>query len=146
MTLVTWSMSATTPHVACCLCSRLIIRRGIASRRGLDVNADETNGQQQQSNSASDDPQGYDTDGHSAASFLLRQAELEAADEQAAIEAQRASQERILQRARASGQTQGQGKNMEPAWDGEETQERMIRRILEDQYKPLRIKVTASAL
>lgn len=30
----------------------------------------------------------------------------------------------------------------EPVWDGEETRERMLKRILEDQYKPLRVKVS----
>jgi len=30
----------------------------------------------------------------------------------------------------------------EPVWEGEETREAMLKRILEDQYKPLRVKVS----
>lgn len=62
----------------------------------------------------------------SAAAFILRQAELEEAEE-------------------ASHRRKG-APNIpalrEPAWDGDEPQARMIERILSDTYKPLRVKVS----
>lgn len=117
-------------------------RRGVASRREIELDA-AYEGQAEQTVTANEQQHHRrNVNDRSAAAFLLQEAEREAADEQAAIEAQRASQERILQRTRASGQVTDQTTEMQPAWDGEETQERMIRRILEDQYKPLRIKVS----
>lgn len=67
----------------------------------------------------------------SSAAYLLEQALREEAEE-----------DRILQarlRARKPKELQ------EEAWDGDEPQHRAIRRILEDQYKPLRVKVSRIA-
>lgn len=62
----------------------------------------------------------------SAAAFLLRQAEIEEAEE--------------------LGVGRKVGPNIpalrEEAWDGDEPQDRAIRRILEDTYKPLRVKAS----
>lgn len=64
----------------------------------------------------------------STATFLLEQALREEAEEERILQAKkRARQPKELQ---------------EPAWDGDEPQARAIRRILEDQYKPLRVKVS----
>ncbi|KAK4052022.1 hypothetical protein OIV83_002316, partial [Microbotryomycetes sp. JL201] len=67
--------------------------------------------------------------GGSAARFLMAQAERE----------QQAEQDLIQQRKLASDKQQAAA-SKEQAWDGDEPQDRMIRRILEDSYKPLRVK------
>ncbi|SCZ92029.1 BZ3500_MvSof-1268-A1-R1_Chr5-3g08291 [Microbotryum saponariae] len=67
---------------------------------------------------------------HSSSSFLAAQAELEEEREVEEIG------ERLKAQKKLEAKIQGQLE----AWDGEETRERMIRRILQDQYKPLRVK------
>ncbi|SCV72832.1 BQ2448_4369 [Microbotryum intermedium] len=67
---------------------------------------------------------------HSSSSFLKAQAELEECRE-AEEEVERLKAKKKLD-ARMQGQLD--------AWEGEETREKMIRRILEDQYKPLTLK------
>lgn len=63
----------------------------------------------------------------SASSYLAEQARLE--EEGFESEAEKRRKAKLLPELR------------EPAWDGEETRERMLQRILQDQYKPLRVKV-----
>ncbi|SGZ06565.1 BQ5605_C031g10953 [Microbotryum silenes-dioicae] len=67
---------------------------------------------------------------HSTSSFLAAQAELEEEREVEEID------ERLKAQKKLEAKVQGQFE----AWDGDETRERMIRRILQDQYKPLRVK------
>lgn len=67
----------------------------------------------------------------SSAAYLLEQALKMEEEEERVLEAQK--------RARKPKELQ------EDAWDGDELQHRAIRRILEDQYKPLRVKVSSFA-
>lgn len=64
----------------------------------------------------------------SASSYLAQQALLEEEDEELS-ELIRKKKKRVPVELR------------EPVWEGEETREAMLKRILEDQYKPLRVKV-----
>lgn len=66
----------------------------------------------------------------SASAYLLRQALLEEQEEQGLSSSSSRRQRPPIPELR------------EPAWDGDEPQDRAIRRILEDTYKPLRIKVS----
>lgn len=108
--------------------ARLPARRAICSSAPLATSAhDDTPGSHSRT-SAIEPGEGHTNSKSSAAAFIAAQAAAEEAHEAEVFRSGQAKRPRVVP---------------DPdAWRGEESRERMLRRILEDQYKPLRVKVS----
>lgn len=119
---------AIQPRTTAVTTARLPARRLICSSAPLATSAhDDTSGSHSRA-SVVEAREGRTNSGSSAAAYIAAQAAAEEAQEAEVVRSGQAKRPRVVP---------------DPdAWRGEESRERMLRRILEDQYKPLRVKVS----
>lgn len=119
---------AIQPRTAGITAARLPARRPICSSAPLATSAhDDTPGSHSRTR-AVEASEGRTDSKSSAAAYIAAQAAAEEAHEAEVVRSGQAKRPRVVP---------------DPdAWRGEESRERMLKRILEDQYKPLRVKVS----
>jgi hypothetical protein len=119
---------AIQPRTTTVTTARLAARRAICSSAPLATSAhDDTPGSHSRT-SAVEAREGRTNSESSAAAYIAAQAAAEEAHEAEVVRSGQAKRPRVVP---------------DPdAWRGEESRERMLKRILEDQYKPLRVKVS----